>query len=172
MRELSGAVPAGFKLSPGSQRQYLAVCKATIEVGTAPDFRFADGAEGTTGTTPLDFAGHVGIPITEGLMTMRNALVGAGLRDRSRIGACGKIVTGTGLVKRLIQGAYYDYAAHAMTSRSAASRPSTATRTPARRRHHPGPAAGPRAGRRRQGRVGAPPPGRPPPAAHFRSWQP
>jgi glutamate synthase domain-containing protein 2 len=40
---------------------------------------------------------------------------GAGLRDRIRTGASGKIVTGTDLVKRLIQGAGHGNAAHAMT---------------------------------------------------------
>ncbi|MDQ0596296.1 glutamate synthase domain-containing protein 2 [Streptomyces canus] len=115
MRELSGVEPTGFKLSPGSRRQFLVVCKAMIEEGTAPDFIFVDGAEGGTGTTPLECAGHVGIPLREVLMTVHNALVGADLRDRIRIGASGKIVTGTDLVKRLIQGADHGNAAHAMT---------------------------------------------------------
>jgi glutamate synthase domain-containing protein 2 len=47
-------------------------------------------------------------------MTVHNALVGAGLRDRIRIGASGKIATGTNLVKRMIQGADYGNAARAM----------------------------------------------------------
>ncbi|MFC9843840.1 FMN-binding glutamate synthase family protein [Streptomyces sp. NPDC060223] len=114
MRELSGGKPTGFKLCPGSRRQFLAVCKAMIEEGTAPDFIIVDGAEGGTGAAPLEFADHVGTPLTEGLMTVHNALVGAGLRDRIRIGASGKIATGADLVKRLIQGADYGNAARAM----------------------------------------------------------
>lgn len=45
---------------------------------------------------------------------MHNALVGAGLRDRVRIGASGKIATGSDLVKRMLQGADYGNAARAM----------------------------------------------------------
>jgi glutamate synthase domain-containing protein 2 len=114
MRELSGGKPAGFKLCVGSRRQFLAVCKAMIEEGTAPDFIIVDGAEGGTGAAPLEFADNVGTPLTEGLITVHNALVGAGLRDRIRIGASGKITTGSDLVKRLLQGADYGNAARAM----------------------------------------------------------
>ncbi|MET8963021.1 FMN-binding glutamate synthase family protein [Streptomyces sp. NPDC004074] len=114
MRELSGGKPAGFKLCVGSRRQFLAVCKAMLEEGTVPDFIVVDGAEGGTGAAPLEFADHVGAPLTEGLLTVHNALVGTGLRDRVRVGASGKIATGTDLVKRMVQGADYGNAARAM----------------------------------------------------------
>ncbi|MFH8336391.1 FMN-binding glutamate synthase family protein [Streptomyces sp. AM6-12] len=114
MRELSGGKPAGFKLCVGSRQQFLAVCKAMLEEGTAPDFIVVDGAEGGTGAAPLEFADHVGTPLTEGLITVHNALVGAGLRDRIRIGVSGKVATGTDLVKRMVQGADYANAARAM----------------------------------------------------------
>ncbi|MGW9436542.1 FMN-binding glutamate synthase family protein [Streptomyces sp. NPDC055607] len=114
MRELSGGKPAGFKLCVGSRRQFLAVCKAMLEEDTTPDFIVVDGAEGGTGAAPLEFADHVGTPLTEGLLTVHNALVGAGLRDRVRIGASGKIATSADLVKRMVQGADYGNAARAM----------------------------------------------------------
>jgi glutamate synthase domain-containing protein 2 len=114
MRELSGGKPTGFKLCLGSRGQFLSVCKAMIEEGTAPDFIIVDGAEGGTGAAPLEFADNVGTPLTEGLITVHNALVGAGLRDRIKIGASGKIATGSDLVKRLLQGADYGNAARAM----------------------------------------------------------
>ncbi|MEU7423011.1 FMN-binding glutamate synthase family protein [Streptomyces sp. NPDC040750] len=114
LRELSGGKPTGFKLCVGSRRQFLAVCKAMLEEGTAPDFIVVDGAEGGTGAAPLEFADHVGAPLTEGLMTVHNALVGTGLRDHVKIGASGKIATGTDLVKRMVQGADYGNAARAM----------------------------------------------------------
>ncbi|MGW5249365.1 FMN-binding glutamate synthase family protein [Streptomyces sp. NPDC004129] len=114
MRELSGGKPAGFKLCVGSRRQFLAVCKAMLEEGTAPDFIVVDGAEGGTGAAPLEFADHVGTPLTEGLLTVHNVLVGTGLRDRVKVGASGKIASGTDLVKRMVQGADYGNAARAM----------------------------------------------------------
>jgi glutamate synthase domain-containing protein 2 len=85
-----------------------------VEEGTAPDFIVVDGAEGGTGAAPLEFADHVGTPLTENLITVHNALVGAGLREHVRIGAGGKIATGSDLVKRLLQGADCGNAARAM----------------------------------------------------------
>ncbi|MFE2377972.1 FMN-binding glutamate synthase family protein [Streptomyces sp. NPDC059398] len=114
MRELSDGKPTGFKLCPGSRRQFLAVCKAMLEEGITPDFIIVDGAEGGTGAAPLEFADQIGTPLTDGLIDVQNALVGTGLRDRIRIGASGKIATGADLVKRLLQGADYGNSARAM----------------------------------------------------------
>ncbi|MDI5966239.1 FMN-binding glutamate synthase family protein [Streptantibioticus silvisoli] len=114
MRELSGGKPAGFKLCVGSRRQFLSVCKAMLAEGITPDFIVVDGSEGGTGAAPLEFADHLGTPLTEGLITVHNALVGTGLRDRIRIGASGKVATGADIVKRLAQGADYTNAARAM----------------------------------------------------------
>ena len=47
-------------------------------------------------------------------MTVHNALVGTGLRHHLRIGASGKVATGSDIVRRLIQGADYTNAARAM----------------------------------------------------------
>ncbi|GHJ35651.1 FMN-binding glutamate synthase family protein [Streptomyces sp. TS71-3] len=114
MRELAGGKPTGFKLCLTSRRQFLAVCKAMLDEDVTPDFIVVDGAEGGTGAAPLEFADHLGTPLTEGLTTVHSALVGTGLRERIRIGASGKVATGADIVKRLIQGADYTNAARAM----------------------------------------------------------
>ncbi|WP_249012047.1 FMN-binding glutamate synthase family protein [Conexibacter sp. DBS9H8] len=114
MRELAGGKPTGFKLCVGLRHEFLAVCKAMVAEGVTPDFIVVDGAEGGTGAAPAEYADHVGFPLTEGLMTVHNALVGTGLRDRIRIGASGKVATGSDIVKRLAQGADYTNAARAM----------------------------------------------------------
>ncbi|MEU9102292.1 FMN-binding glutamate synthase family protein [Streptomyces sp. NPDC048361] len=114
MRELAGGKPTGFKLCVGSRRDVLALCKAMLEEDIAPDFIVVDGAEGGTGAAPVEFVDHVGTPLTDGLSIVHNALVGTGLRDRVRIGASGKVATGSDIVKRLIQGADYTNAARAM----------------------------------------------------------
>lgn len=114
MRELSGGKPAGFKLCVSSRTQVLAVCKAMLEVGTTPDFIIIDGSEGGTGAAPLEFEDHVGMPLTEGLSTVHNALVGTGLRNRIKLGAAGKVAAGNDIVKRLIQGADFTMSARAM----------------------------------------------------------
>ncbi|GAA1364241.1 FMN-binding glutamate synthase family protein [Streptomyces beijiangensis] len=114
MRELAGGKPAGFKLCVGSRRDVLAICRAMAEEDITPDFIIVDGAEGGTGAAPMEFVDHVGMPLTEGLGIVHNALVGVGLRDRVRIGASGKVATGSDIVKRLIHGADYTNAARAM----------------------------------------------------------
>ena len=114
MRDLADGKPAGFKLCVGSRIDVLAICKAMLAVGTTPDFIIVDGSEGGTGAAPLEFEDHVGMPLTYGLMTLHNALVGVGLRDRIKIGASGKVAGGNDVVKRLIQGADYTNSARSM----------------------------------------------------------
>src|SRR5690625_6707423 len=56
----------------------------------------------------------MGMPLTQGLMTVHNALVGTGLRERVRLGASGKVAAGNDIVKRIIQGADFTNSARAM----------------------------------------------------------
>lgn len=114
MRELAGSKPAGFKLCVSSRTQILAICKAMLEVGTTPDFIIIDGSEGGTGAAPKEFEDHMGMPLTEGLSTVHNALVGTGLRSKIKLGAAGKVAAGNDIVKRLIQGADFTMSARAM----------------------------------------------------------
>ena len=114
MRRLSGGKPVGVKLCVGSRREFLGICKAIRATGIAPDFIIVDGAEGGTGAAPLEFEDHVGMPLTEGLMLVHNALVGTGLREHIKVGASGKVAIGSDIVKRIIQGADFTLAARAM----------------------------------------------------------
>ncbi|QBJ97688.1 FMN-binding glutamate synthase family protein [Rhodococcus sp. ABRD24] len=114
LRTLSGGKPVGFKLCIGSRVEFLAICKAMLERGVTPDFVIVDGAEGGTGAAPVEFEDNMGMPLTEGLMLVHNALVGVGLRDRIKIGASGKVASGSDVVKRIIQGADFTLAARAM----------------------------------------------------------
>ena len=114
MRSLSGGKPTGFKLCIGRRTDFLAICKAMLELETTPDFIIVDGSEGGTGAAPLEFEDKVGAPLTEGLLFVHNALVGTGLRDRIRVVASGKVGTGAEVVRRIAQGADYTNAARAM----------------------------------------------------------
>jgi len=105
LRELSGGKPVGFKLCIGHRREFMCIIKAMLEIGTAPDFIVVDGKEGGTGAAPLEFANHVGMPLVEGLTFVHNALRGAGLRDRIRIGASGKLVTAFDIAHAMSLGA-------------------------------------------------------------------
>ncbi|MCB1543243.1 MAG: FMN-binding glutamate synthase family protein, partial [Rhodoblastus sp.] len=105
MRRLSGGKPAGFKLCIGQPSEFLAICKAMLETGLTPDFIVIDGKEGGTGAAPLEFMDHLGMPLREGLSFVHNALVGAGLREKVRIGVAGKIVSAFDIARAMALGA-------------------------------------------------------------------
>ena len=114
LRHLARGKPIGYKLCVGSSVDVLAMCKAMLETGISPDYIIIDGAEGGTGAAPLEYQDHIGLPLTEGLRIVHNALVGTGLRGHIRLGAAGKIATGNDIIKRLIQGADFVMSARAM----------------------------------------------------------
>lgn len=92
----------------------MAMCKAMIETGITPDFITVDGAEGGTGAAPLAFANNIGTPINEALSFVHNCLVGAGLRDKMRLIASGKVATGYDMITKIALGADTCNAARAM----------------------------------------------------------
>ncbi|BDD91114.1 FMN-binding glutamate synthase family protein [Pandoraea sp. XJJ-1] len=105
LRTLSGGKPTGFKLCIGHPWEFFSIVKAMLESGILPDFIVVDGSEGGTGAAPLEFTDHVGAPLQEGLLLVHNTLVGAGLREKIRIGASGKIVTAFDIARTLAIGA-------------------------------------------------------------------
>ncbi|MGM0583534.1 MAG: FMN-binding glutamate synthase family protein [Pseudomonadota bacterium] len=105
LRRLSDGKPVGFKLCIGHRREFMCMVKAMLETGIVPDFIVVDGKEGGTGAAPLEFANHIGMPLMEGLTFVHNTLRGAGLRDRIRIGAAGKLVSAFDLAKVMALGA-------------------------------------------------------------------
>ncbi len=105
MRTLSGGKPAGFKLCIGQPHEFLAICKAMLATGLAPDFIVVDGKEGGTGAAPQEFIDHLGMPMREGLNFVHNALIGVGLRERVHVAAAGKIVTGFDMARAFALGA-------------------------------------------------------------------
>jgi glutamate synthase domain-containing protein 2 len=105
LRDLSNGKPVGFKLCIGHRREFMCMVKAMLETGITPDFIVVDGKEGGTGAAPLEFANHMGMPLVEGLTFTHNTLRGAGLRDRIRIGASGKLITAFDIAKAFALGA-------------------------------------------------------------------
>ena len=61
-----------------------------------------------------EFSNSVGMPVAEGLSLVHAMLVGAGLRDRVRVVAAGKVLTGFSLVKMMALGADVCNSARAM----------------------------------------------------------
>jgi glutamate synthase domain-containing protein 2 len=105
LRELSDGKPVGFKLCIGHRREFMCVVRAMLKTGIVPDFIVVDGKEGGTGAAPLEFANHMGMPLVEGLTFAHNTLRGAGLRDKIKIGASGKLVTSFDIARALALGA-------------------------------------------------------------------
>ena len=113
LRGLSGGKPVGFKLCLGKRREFFALCKAMIKTGIFPDFISVDGAEGGTGSAPVEFSNSVGTPMTEGIIEVENTLIGFGIRDRIKIIAAGKISTGFHIARAVSLGADLCYSARA-----------------------------------------------------------
>lgn len=105
LRELSNGKPIGFKLCLGRKREFFSICKAILKTGICPDFITVDGAEGGTGAAPAEYINYIGVPLESALIFVHNALVGCGLREKIRIIASGKIVTGFDMVKYISLGA-------------------------------------------------------------------
>lgn len=105
LRELSGGKPVGFKLCIGMPWEFMAIVKAMIEEDNYPDFIVVDGAEGGTGAAPVEFMDSVGMPLVDALIFVQNTLVGAGIRDKIKIGVSGKIISAFDIAKMMSLGA-------------------------------------------------------------------
>jgi glutamate synthase domain-containing protein 2 len=105
LRDLSDGKPIGFKICLGRKVEFVAICKAMIELNIYPDFISVDGSEGGTGAAPVEFTNHIGIPLFEALMFVHNCLVGFNLRKEIKIIASGKTISGFDLVQRFAIGA-------------------------------------------------------------------
>ena len=113
LRERSGGKPVGFKLCIGHPWEFMGLVKAMLATDITPDFIVIDGKEGGTGAAPVEFTNHIGMPMREGLLFAHNALVGAGLRDRLRLAASGKIVSAFDIACVLALGADWSNSARA-----------------------------------------------------------
>ena len=105
LRDLSGGKPVGFKLCIGQPWQFMAIVKAMMETDNYPDFIVIDGAEGGTGAAPVEFMDSVGMPLIDGFLFVHNTLVGAGIREKIKLGVSGKIVSGFDIARMLALGA-------------------------------------------------------------------
>jgi len=105
LRALSGGKPVGIKLCIGHPWEFIAIVKAMVEMDQAVDFITVDGAEGGTGAAPAEFADNLGCPLRDALVFVENTLKGAGLRERIKIAASGKIVSAYDVVRMCAIGA-------------------------------------------------------------------
>lgn len=106
IRELTGK-PVGVKTAIGGRRFMNELCDAVLRRGiaSAPDFLAIDGGEGGSGAAPQALADHVALSIDEALPRVVDALIAAGLKDRVRVIAAGKLVTSARAAWALAAGA-------------------------------------------------------------------
>ncbi|MGH8662992.1 MAG: FMN-binding glutamate synthase family protein [Burkholderiales bacterium] len=106
VRDLTGR-PVGIKTAIGGWEFINELCEQVLSRGLeyAPDFLAIDGGEGGSGAAPQTLADHMSLPIAEALPRVVDALIEAGLRERVRVVASGKLVTSARAAWALCVGA-------------------------------------------------------------------
>ena len=106
IREVTGK-PVGFKTCIGSAEPWFDFFKRIKERGAdcAPDFITVDGGEGGTGAAPMPLIDLVGMPLRDALIRMVDLRDLAGLHDRIRIIASGKMVAPADVAWAICMGA-------------------------------------------------------------------
>lgn len=106
IREATG-LPVGFKSVISNADFPRHLCEAILRRGpdSAPDFITVDGGDGGSGAAPAVLADHVGLPLSEALPFMVDMLLEAGLKERVRVVASGKLVTSSDIAWALCMGA-------------------------------------------------------------------
>ncbi|WP_347329530.1 FMN-binding glutamate synthase family protein [Marinimicrobium locisalis] len=93
VRQVTGK-PVGFKTVLG-EKQWLRDMVAAIRVrgaDRAPDFITLDSADGGTGAAPQPLMDYVGLPLKESLPWLCDLLQEAGLKERVKVIASGKLI--------------------------------------------------------------------------------
>jgi glutamate synthase domain-containing protein 2 len=87
--------PVGIKTAIGGWEFMHLLCEGILRRGahSAPDFIAVDGGEGGSGAAPQALADHMSLSIDEALPRVVDALIEAGLRERVKVIAAGKLVT-------------------------------------------------------------------------------
>lgn len=111
LRKESGGKPVGFKLAVGKKREFMAICKAMVELDLYPDYIVVDGGEGGTGAAPQEFTNYVGAPLLDALEFVDNMLTGFGVREHIKVIASGKILNGFSIMRAMALGADATYSA-------------------------------------------------------------
>lgn len=105
VRQLSEGKPVGIKFCVGNNEEIEEMIRTFSYTGQYPDFISIDGAEGGTGSAPLEFTNYIGTPLLEGLAFVNTLLEKYNLRSEIRIIASGKVADAFDMIKLLALGA-------------------------------------------------------------------
>lgn len=114
LRDYSGGKPIGIKLSLGHHNEFDDLVNAMVSKNNYPDYIAVDGGEGGTGAAPLEFTNYIGTPGTDALIYVVDKLKQAGIRDKIKVFATGKVTSAFDIVRLLCLGADATYAARSM----------------------------------------------------------
>ena len=106
IRKVTGK-PVGFKAVIGDKTWLEEFLAAVNKRGkeTAPDFITIDSADGGSGAAPMSLMDYVGMPINESLPRAIDKICEAGLRDRIKVIASGKLINPAEVAWALCVGA-------------------------------------------------------------------
>lgn len=99
--------PTGFKFVMGDPNwidEFVAAIKKRGDQ-SAPDFITLDSADGGTGSSPEALMDYVGLKLSESLPKLVDSLAAAGLKNRVRVIASGKMITPADVAWALAMGA-------------------------------------------------------------------
>lgn len=104
MRREAGK-PVGLKVVVGGPGSLDELAAAIAWRGEGPDWMSIDGGEGGSGATYREMADTVGLPLRSGIVEADDALRRAGIRDRVRLLASGKLFSPDAIALALCLGA-------------------------------------------------------------------
>ena len=104
MRERSGK-PVGLKIVVGGPGSVDALARKIRERDLAPDWIVVDGGEGGSGATYQEMADTMGLPVYSGIVEADDALRRAGVRERLKLFASGKLSSPDAIAIALCLGA-------------------------------------------------------------------
>lgn len=106
VRTITGK-PTGIKFVMGDPNWIDELVAAIVTHGpaSAPDFITLDSADGGTGSAPQPLMDYVGLKLSESLPILIDKLTAAGLKDRIRVIASGKMITPADVAWALAIGA-------------------------------------------------------------------
>jgi glutamate synthase domain-containing protein 2 len=104
MREVGGK-PVGIKVVVGGPGSVQPLADAIAAHGAGPDWITVDGAEGGSGATYQEMADTMGLPVRTGLVELDDSLRRAGIRERVKVFASGRLSSADAIAVALALGA-------------------------------------------------------------------